>query len=76
MLAPLRGKHGHLGTARLEPRPRVSRNSTTKKAESRSHACPAKPVQAWHTEIIVPVFNQAKALTIARTRLQAIAVHP
>jgi hypothetical protein len=51
MLAPFRGKHADGEAARLKRRPRVSGFSTTKNVGNRSHACPATPVQAWHSTV-------------------------
>ena len=48
MLAPFRGKHAKRGMVWQSPRPHVSWHSTTNGTGSRPHACPAKPVQAWH----------------------------
>jgi hypothetical protein len=48
MLAPLRGKHADREAAWPSPWACFSWNSTMKRVESRGHACPAKPVQAWH----------------------------
>jgi hypothetical protein len=42
MLAPLRGKHANRRPARLSPRPRVSRNSTTRRVAT----CPPRSADA------------------------------
>jgi hypothetical protein len=49
MLAPLRGKHAERDAAWQSPRACFSWNSTMNRVESRGQACPAKPVQAWHS---------------------------
>jgi hypothetical protein len=70
MLAPLRGKHANRRPARLSPRPRVSRNSTTRRVATRLPARLALPTQAWHTATkpIVPGFLWAKARLACRER--------